>query len=434
MCVGERLRRSRELRGKLRLAHLVRVQHPDQLLRRGERVRDLRHAPVHRLQARLHVSERRVHLVRDAGDHLAERGHLLALDQQRLLLLQLRHGVLEVPGALFDAVLEELVRLAQLAVEAADHAVVRGEPPREPGCQQQQEARVHEEVHAEAIGVGERVAEAALERAHRRVEPRAGRGEVGVAEARVLGCLVGDGLPGRGDDALDLGAGNLRYLRRSEVRDRALCALRSRRGRLRHVAEHRLVHPLGVARDTRRDPRRALARVRGKRFEHASQLVERLGVGRVRSGEPVDRLRLRRKRLLQADERRRRERVVQVLPPQCEQGVDPWQLRRVDRRTPRRAALRPGGEPRPGQPIVPAAVDLLQFAERREHVGRRGEVDRARLDVEVAPAAEKQDRQGGDRREAERPSDGGPGPDLDAHAPRLGSVRPDRRRGEAGGG
>ena len=420
-----------ELRRELGLAHLVRMQHPDQLLGRRERLRHLRHAALHRLQARLHVRERRVHLVRDAGDHLPERGHLLALDQQRLLLLELRHRVLQVPRALLDAMLEELVRLAQLAVEAADDAIVRGEPPGEPRRQQEEQARVHEEIHAVTLGVGERVAEAALEGPERRVEARAGRAEVGLAEARVLGRPVGEHLARRADEALDLGAGHVGHLRGRELGDRALRALRRRRGRLRHVGEQRLVDPLGVARDARRDPRRALARIRGERIVHAPQLGERLRIGGARRRKPLDRLRLRAERVLQPDEHRRRQRIVEVVNLQREQRVEARELGRVDRRALCRAGVL---EPRPDQPIVPAAVDLPQLAQGREHVGRRREVDRPRLDVEVAPAAEEQDRQGGDRRVAERPRDRRPGPDLDAHPRAFRTGRPDRPRGEAGGG
>src|SRR6516162_6243791 len=95
-----------------------------------ERAHAGRDEPAHQADALLEqlrvvreIEERRIDLVTDAGDELAERRHLLGLDELHLRLLEVRQRARELVRALGDALLERLVESRELFVRAVDLAV-----------------------------------------------------------------------------------------------------------------------------------------------------------------------------------------------------------------------------------------------------------------------------------------------------------------------
>ena len=124
-----------ELLGQLLVGGVAALQQPDQLGALGHHTFDLREPFVEGGQAALHVGKRSVDLVRDAGDHLPQGGHLLGLHQQQLGLLEVLEGLRELLGAVLDALLEVLVGGAERLVGMVDLArsCARAATARRPG-------------------------------------------------------------------------------------------------------------------------------------------------------------------------------------------------------------------------------------------------------------------------------------------------------------
>ncbi len=115
--------------------------------------------------------------MRDARDHLPERRHFLALDEQHLLLLQLPKRVGEFARALRYAMLEGLVRVAQLEIDAVDDGVAVHQAPAKVGGKDQQQTRIHEQVEPVALGLVNRAAKLVFEGFREGIETWPGRRE-----------------------------------------------------------------------------------------------------------------------------------------------------------------------------------------------------------------------------------------------------------------
>src|SRR5690606_26163245 len=94
------------------------------------------------------VEERRVDLVADAGDELAERRHLLGLHELDLRFLQALQRVRELLRALGNPLLEGLVELRELGVRAVQRAVARLQAERGETDDEEQRRRVDAEHQA----------------------------------------------------------------------------------------------------------------------------------------------------------------------------------------------------------------------------------------------------------------------------------------------
>ena len=99
--------------------------------------------------------------MRDAGDHLAERGHFLRLDQLRFGFLQMAQSLGQFARALDHAPLQAFVRALEPDAEIADA--------------DQQRRGVGEQVYAKQLLRLQRGFEFAVEREAHLVQARAGR-------------------------------------------------------------------------------------------------------------------------------------------------------------------------------------------------------------------------------------------------------------------
>ena len=177
-----------------------RLQDRKQRLGLGDRVAQLRQPVAQQGDAVLRVGERRVDLVRDPRDQLAQRRHLLGLHQLRLGFLQAAHGGFELARALGDPLLQGFVGLAQLRLGGDD---ARSEVAHA----EQERGGVDEEVYAPAVLLVERRLDGFRERARQQLNPAA-HGEEGELAPRFgLGGAGGEELPGGGLGAAGGGGG-----------------------------------------------------------------------------------------------------------------------------------------------------------------------------------------------------------------------------------
>ena len=236
------------------------------------RLAQVRHAAARDGEAVLHVRERRVDLVGDSRDHLAQGGHLLRLHELRFRFLELLQGAREVARALGHAPLEILVGELQLALRG-EHA------PCEGAHAQQEGRRVGEEVDAPALLVVQGGAEMARQGGGGEVDARP-QGEEGESPVRAS-LRVARGEKGAG-----------RFLRAPRFGDQGGIGGGRGGGDARHVGFQALVHGI-VALDVVAVGGVAYAReARGERFQPRCLRIRRAnarGAGAQRGDRLIER-------------------------------------------------------------------------------------------------------------------------------------------------
>ena len=77
----------------------------------------------------LYIGKRGIDLVGDASHHLAQRGHLLGLDQHQFRFLQMLERLRQLLGAVLHLLLETLIRRLQRVVGLVDLHIALAQLP-----------------------------------------------------------------------------------------------------------------------------------------------------------------------------------------------------------------------------------------------------------------------------------------------------------------